>query len=81
MTRQGRQFRVRYFGRSGSVHEVEIAARDTADAIRAAREAQWPPGSVGFRVIDTEGREVFEQLRLVNSEPLAGEGAKKRSEN
>jgi hypothetical protein len=40
-----------------------------------------PPKSVGLRVIDTEGREVFEQLRLANSEPLAGEDAKKRSEN
>jgi hypothetical protein len=63
------------------VHEVEIAVRDTAEAIRAAREAQWPPKAVGFRLIDTEGREVFEQLRLGDSEPLAGQDAKNRSEN
>jgi hypothetical protein len=65
MTRQAQQFRVRYIGRSGTVHEVEIAARDTADAIRAAREAPWPPKAVGFRLIDTEGQEVFEQLKSV----------------
>jgi hypothetical protein len=66
MTRQAQQFRVRYVGRSGTVHEVEIAARDTAEAIRAAREAQWPPKAVGFRLIDTEGQEVFEQLKSVH---------------
>ena len=63
MKRQAQQFRVRYFGRSGTVHEVEIAADDTAEAIRAAREARWPQKAVGFRLIDTEGREVFEQLK------------------
>ena len=63
MTPHTQQFRVRYFGRSGTLHDVEITARDTATAIRAAREAQWPRNAVGFRLIDTEGREVFEQLK------------------
>jgi hypothetical protein len=63
MTSQAQQFRIRYFGRSSTVLEVETAARDTADAIRAAREAQWPPKALGFRLIDAEGREVFEQLK------------------
>ena len=63
MTSQTQQFRVRYVGRSGRVYEVEIAAHDTAEAIRTAREAHWPPKAVGFRLIDTEGREVFAQLK------------------
>ena len=63
MTTQAQQFRVRYFGSSGTLHDVEITARDTATAISAAREAQWPQKAVGFRLIDTEGREVFEQLK------------------
>jgi len=46
MTSQTQQFRVRYFGRSNTVLEVETAARDTAEAIREAREAQWPPKAV-----------------------------------
>jgi hypothetical protein len=62
MTRQTQQFRVRYVAWSGAVHEVETAARDTAEAIRTAREAKWPPTAVAFRLIDTEGREVLEQL-------------------
>ena len=63
MTSQTQQFRVRYFGRSNTLLEVETAARDTAEAIREAREAQWPPKAVGFSLIDAEGREVFEQLK------------------
>ena len=62
MARQTQQFRVRYVAWSGAVHEVETAARDTAEAIRTAREAKWPPTAVAFRLIDTEGREVLEQL-------------------
>ena len=60
MTPRAQRFRVRYFGSSGTLYDVEITARDTAAAIR---EAQWPQKAVGFRLIDTEGREVFEQLR------------------
>jgi hypothetical protein len=63
MTRQVQRFRVRYFGQSGTLHDVEISARDTPTAIRAAREAQWPQKAIGFRLIDIEGREVFEQLK------------------
>jgi hypothetical protein len=63
MIHRAQQFRVRYVGPWGTVHEVEIAAFDTDEAIRVAREARWPPRAVGFRLIDTEGREVFEQLK------------------
>jgi hypothetical protein len=61
MTRRLQIFRIRYVGRSGPMHEVEITARNTADAIRAAREVGWPPDGLALRVIDTQGREVFEQ--------------------
>lgn len=63
MTHRVQRFRVRYFGRFEPLHDVEISARDTATAIRAAREAQWPPKAIGFRLVDIEGREVFEQLK------------------
>jgi hypothetical protein len=57
------KFRVRYFAQCGTLRDVEIAARDTATAVDAAREAQWPPKAIGFRIVDVEGREVFEELR------------------
>jgi hypothetical protein len=63
MTYQAHKFRVRYFGKRGMLHDTEISARDTATAIRAAREVQWPPNAIGFRLVDNEGREVFEELR------------------
>jgi hypothetical protein len=63
MTRRDQQFRVRYFGQLGTLHDVEISARDTATAIRTAREAQWPPNAIGFRLVNVEGREVFEEIR------------------
>jgi hypothetical protein len=64
MARRVQRFRVRYIGRSGTVREIDLAARDLAEAIREAREAQWPPNAAGFRLIDTEGLEVFEQLKF-----------------
>jgi hypothetical protein len=67
MTHHVQRFRVRYFGRFEPLHDVEISARDTATAIRAAREAQWPPKAIGFRLVDIEGREVFEQLKSERS--------------
>ena len=63
MTFEVQRFRVRYFGTSGTLHEVEIGSRDTDAAILAAREAQWPPKAIGFRLVDMEGCEVFEQLK------------------
>lgn len=63
MTKLQRAFRVRYFASFGSLQDVDIAVRDTDAAIRAAREGQWPENAIGFRLIDAEGREVFEELR------------------
>jgi hypothetical protein len=63
MTPRAKTFRIRYFGRAGTLNDVEIAKRDLTAAILAAREAQWPPNAIGFRLIDIDGREVFEQLK------------------
>ena len=43
--------------------ETEIQAADASAAIRSAAESPWPPRAVCLRVVDREGREVFEQLR------------------
>jgi hypothetical protein len=43
--------------------ETEIQAPDASGAIRAAAEATWPPRAVGLRVLDLEGREIFERLK------------------
>jgi hypothetical protein len=58
MTRQLQIYRVRFFGRAGVLDEFEIAAADTDAALRAADEIQGPPRSIGFRLIDCEGREI-----------------------
>jgi hypothetical protein len=63
MTRHTQIFRIRYIGQSGTIREIEIGALDTSEAIHAAREARWPPKAVAFRLIDTLGREVFEQQK------------------
>lgn len=63
MTRQAQIFRVQYIGCSGIIKEVEIAARNTGEAIRVAREAMWPPKAVSLRLVDTLGQEVFEEQK------------------
>jgi hypothetical protein len=63
MTKFRQTFRICYFGRSGSLHDVEASARDITTAIRTAREAEWPTNAIGFCLVDMEGREVFEELR------------------
>ncbi len=39
--------------------ERQIEAEDTSAAIVAAANTQWPPLTVGLRILDREGREVF----------------------
>ena len=62
------RFRLQFFavaddrGRS-IVAETEIPARDASAAIRAAAEADWPPRAIGLRILDDEGREIFESLK------------------
>jgi hypothetical protein len=61
-------FRLQFFG-AGADHgpavltETEIQAPDASAAIREAAAAGWPPRSVGLRLLDLEGREIFERLK------------------
>ena len=61
-------FRLQFFGVGPDLGpavlaETEIQAADASGAIRAAAEAAWPPRAVGLRVLDLEGREIFERLK------------------
>ena len=62
------RFRLQFFAVAGDlgptiVAETDIRAADASDAIRTAAEAPWPPRAIGLRVLDREGREIFEQLK------------------
>ena len=62
------RFRLQFFGVGPDLGpavlaEVEIQATDASAAIHAAAEAPWPPRTVGLRVLDQEGREIFERLK------------------
>jgi hypothetical protein len=62
------RFRLQFFavadGRGPAiVLETEIEAADASAAIRAAADADWPPRAIGLRILDLEGREIFERLR------------------
>jgi hypothetical protein len=62
------QFRLQFFGVDASLgpavlKESEIQAFDASGAIREAVEVNWPPKAVGLRVLDCEGREIFERLK------------------
>ena len=62
------RFRLQFFG-VGADHgpavltETEIQAADASAAIREAVAASWPPRAVGLRLLDLEGREIFERLK------------------
>ena len=45
------------------VTELEIQASDASDAIVAAANVAFPPRTIGLRILDTEGREVFSRRR------------------
>ena len=62
------RFRLQFFGVGPDLGpsvltEAEIQAPDASGAIHAAVEAAWPPRAVGLRVLDQEGREIFERLK------------------
>ena len=62
------RFRLQFFG-VGADHgpavltETEIQAADASVAIREAATTSWPPRAVGLRLLDLEGREIFERLK------------------
>lgn len=62
------RFRLQFFAVADDrgpsiVAETEIQAADASAAIRAAVDADWPPRAIGLRILDPEGREIFERLR------------------
>ena len=62
------RFRLQFFGVGADLGpavltESEIQAPDASGAIRTAVETVWPPQAVGLRVLDLEGREIFERLK------------------
>ena len=62
------RFRLQFFGAGADqgpavLTETEIQAGDTSGAIRDAIAANWPPRAVGLRLLDLEGREIFERLK------------------
>jgi hypothetical protein len=62
------RFRLQFFG-VGADHgptvltETEIQAADASVAVREAATTSWPPRAVGLRLLDLEGREIFERLK------------------
>ena len=52
-----------------NVTEKPIQAADTSAAIVAAANAAWPPQTIGLRILDREGREVFARAKAL---PTAG---------
>jgi hypothetical protein len=57
-------FRIQFVGAAPDggppvLEEVEIRASDVSAAIVAAANIAWPPRTIGLRILDDEGREVF----------------------
>ncbi len=57
-------FRIKFVGSAGvigstTLKEVEIEVADVSAAIVAAANIAWPPRTIGLRIFDHEGREVF----------------------
>jgi hypothetical protein len=63
------QFRLQFFGGAGGpgphiLDENEIWAADVSAAVRVASEVYWPPRTIGLRILDEKGREVFGRQRV-----------------
>jgi hypothetical protein len=57
-------FRIQYVGAAPdrgptTLKEVEIQVADVSAAIIAAASLEWPSRTIGLRILDREGREVF----------------------
>jgi hypothetical protein len=60
----GRGYRIQFLGPGTDdgttlLAEVEVRASDIATAMREATHTSWPPGAIGFRLVDDDGREVL----------------------
>jgi hypothetical protein len=63
-----KRFRIQFAGatpdRGPSIlREVEIDASDLSTAIIAAANIAWPPRTIGLRILNGEGDEVFSRQR------------------
>jgi hypothetical protein len=63
------RFRLQFVGGAGGpgphiLGESEIWAADVSAAVRLASEVHWPPRTIGLRILDGEGREVFGRQRV-----------------
>jgi hypothetical protein len=68
LTAKPQQFRLQFFGDAGGpgpniLGESEIWAADVSAAVRLASEVHWPPRTIGLRMLDDKGREVFGRQR------------------
>jgi hypothetical protein len=57
-------FRIQFLGAARdrgptTLKEVEIQVADVSTAIIAAANLEWPPRTIGLRILDREGREIF----------------------
>jgi hypothetical protein len=47
---------------------IETTVAGSVDAaIRHAAEAEWPPGATALRLVDLDGREIYERTRIDRS--------------
>jgi hypothetical protein len=52
----------------GATGLIETTVAGSVDAaIRHAAEAEWPPGATALRLVDLDGRVVYEQTRVDRS--------------
>ena len=63
------RFRIQFTGSSRDrgpsiLTEVEIEVMDVSAAIIAAANIAWPPRTIGLRILDSEGREVFSREKV-----------------
>jgi len=62
-------FRIQFIGAArdhgpGTLKEVEIRVTNVSSAIIAAANLAWPPRTIGLRILDNEGREVFGRQKV-----------------
>lgn len=68
LSNRAQRFRLQFFSVGADLGptvltETEIQAADASVAIREAAATDWPPRAVSLRLLDPEGREVFERLK------------------
>jgi hypothetical protein len=47
--------------------ETNITAANVGAAIRHAAEIEWPPGADALRLVDLDGRQVYERTKVDRS--------------